>query len=187
MERGINYMVNILDDVQKDCYHTLIKLLLEQSDEILFHLPNMDKIIVNERNVDLMPGYPIGYVEELEQTNFQNYYKRVKPYIELISNDITSRYFDTGYLDQRSNREIEVFRVKTSADTIKFFASANDLAQWRYPFLPADPCFLQDEKCIFKCISHEKIYSYYGTDKRIVKLLRKHRLKYMTIPDKYLK
>lgn len=179
-------MVKILDDIQGDCYSELIAMLLEQSDEVLFHLPNMDKIVINERNVRSMPGFPIGYVEEREQTNFQNYYKRVTPYIELISNDIVSRYFDTGYLDQYSNHEIEVFHVKTSENTAKFFASANDLAQWRYPFLPEDPCFLQNGKCIFKCISHEKIYSYYGADKRIIKFLRKHRLKHMKIPDKYL-
>ena len=63
--------ITIWDDICGSAYFELVDYLLKQSTSILFHLPNMGKTLVNERNAALMAEsihhYEIGYSEEINQ------------------------------------------------------------------------------------------------------------------------
>ncbi len=176
-------MYQIMDYLNKVAYNELVDYLIEHSDSFIFHLPNMGKILANERNVDLMSEYPIGYSEEFEQERHKEYVKRMEPYIEVIKDDIIERHYDTGYLDQASNREIEVFNVRISPATKQFFQFTEGFERWTYPELPENPCFLREGKCIFQSIVHEDLYFVYLDDENIEKILKRNHISYMYMPD----
>lgn len=149
-------------------------MLIERSDSYLFHLPNMGKILINERNAEYFPQYPLGYTQEEDQDSHAVYIKRMKWHIDLIKEDIIESHIDTGYLNQTSNSELEIYHVAISERTLGFFSGTRDFFKWLYPILPEDPCFLSKGKCIFQCIAHENLCYLYIDDREIVKFLKRN-------------
>ncbi|MBQ8184401.1 MAG: hypothetical protein IJ036_01300, partial [Lachnospiraceae bacterium] len=123
-------MYRILDSLNGKVYQELVSLLIKRSDSFLFHLPNMGKTVVNHRNAPFMTGYPIGYSKEKDQDLHLAYMKWVKRYIDLIRDDIIQSHTDTGYLDQISSIEMEVYHVAISERTSGFFGQTDDFSKW---------------------------------------------------------
>lgn len=171
-------MYTITSPIFGDSYQKIVKLLIEQSDSFIFHLPNNGKVLINERNVDSMPDFPIGYTESEDQDLHAAYIKTMQDYLDLIREDIISVKKDVGYLDQITNREMEVYHVRISENTLSFFSTTVDFFRWRYPALPENPCFIKEGKCIFHCIAHENICFLNVDDKRIVKILKKNHIEF---------
>lgn len=176
-------MYQLIGSLKGHIYDELINLLIKKSDSFLFHLPNMGKTIVNKRNAELMPEYPIGYSYEEDQDLHIAYIEKMNIYLNLIKSDIIKHYIDTGYLDQVSSNEIEVFYAAISERTKIFFSLTNNFSKWMYPMLPEDPCFICNEKCIFQCISHENLFFLYLDDIDIKCFLKKNKIKFEFIPD----
>lgn len=166
------YQITIIGHICGNVYCEILNELFKRSDSFLFHLPNMGKMLVNERNIEYFPEYELGYTEEDNQEKHISYIKQVQPYLEIIKNDIIESHIDTGYLNQVSNIEMEVFRVSISENSKAFFSKTNDFLNWKYPKLPEDPCFLSNGECIFQCLSHEELCFLNYYDKKIIKLLK---------------
>ena len=115
------FEITIFDDICGVAYTRLIEHLIQKCDSFLFHLPNVGKMLINERNSKHFPEYPIGYTEEIDQHKHNEYIKKVQPLLEIVSADIIEQYKDTGYLDQTSNIEVEVFRIAMSKQSSLFF------------------------------------------------------------------
>ena len=107
--------------ISKKAYNELLMFLIKKSDTYMFHLPNMGKILVNQRNHKDFPEYPLGYTEIYDQKDHFNYIDKVKKHLKIIQSDIISSHIDTGYLEQTFNIEIEVFNVNVSEKTFDFF------------------------------------------------------------------
>lgn len=103
---GERDMLKIIGSINGNAYQELVHLLIKQSDSFVFNLPNMGKILINERNIEFMPEYTIGYSQEEDQDLHNAYMKRMAYYLDIIKNDVISVRKDTGYLDQVSNIEI---------------------------------------------------------------------------------
>lgn len=170
------YQITIVNDIRGNAYNELIEYLIRKCDSFLFHLPNMGKLLINERNAEFFPEYSVGYTEEKDQEKHRRYIKKVEPLLDIISNDITERWKDTGYLDQTSNIEMEIFQILISEQTCMFFANTESILSWKYPDLPEDPCFMCDEVCIFQCIAHEGLCFFYSTDPWIFDFLKKYNI-----------
>ncbi len=170
------YQITTTSDISGTAYSELIAYLTRQCDSFSFHLPNMGKMLVNERNAQYFPEYPIGYTEETDQEKHRAYIERVQPLVHSISNDITKQWKDTGYLDQISSVEMEVFHSSVSLRTPSFFATAESILSWKYPDLPEDPCFFSEGVCIFQCIAHEGMCYFTSKDVWILEFLKKHNI-----------
>ncbi|MBQ7344631.1 MAG: hypothetical protein IJW45_01030 [Oscillospiraceae bacterium] len=169
-------MYEIYGELNKEAYLELVRSLLKRSDSIMFDLPNMGRVLVNERNAKLMENYPIGYVVEEDQDLHLAYINRTARYLDLIRDDIIQSYTDTGYLDQISSISMEIFHVAVSEDTYDLFAQTDDFSGWRYPAFPEDPCFLSGGKCIFQCIAHERLCLLYIEDEEMIRFLGREKL-----------
>lgn len=173
----------INDSISNKAYNDLLLFLIKKSDTYMFHLPNMGKILVNRRNHNDFPEYPLGYTEIDNQNEHFNYIEKVKINLKKIQSDIISSHIDTGYLDQTFNIEIEVFNVKVSEKTLDFFSSTDSFSNWKYPDLPENPCFFIDEKCVFECIAHEKMCVINPFDSEIFDILKKHKIDYFLLDE----
>ena len=171
----------INDSISKKAYNELLLFLIKKSDTYMFHLPNMGKILVNQRNHKDSPDYPLGYTEIDDQKDHFNYVDKVKIHLKKIQSDIISSHIDTGYLEQTFNIEIEVFNVNVSEKTFDFFSITDSFYEWQYPNLPENPCFFINGKCIFECIAHEKMCVIDPFDNEIFSILKKHEIKYFLI------
>lgn len=160
--------------MENDAYREICELLLNNSDSYMFCLINMGKVLINERNAPYCKEHEIGYVEEFKQDDHKKYLETVKPYIDIIRDDIIDRHFDTGYLDQLVNREMEVFRVAVSKKTKLFLDQANGFSKWQYPLMPENLCFFSGDRCICKSIAHENLCFFYGKIDPIKKILKEH-------------
>ena len=167
--------------ISKEAYNELLLFLIEKSDTYMFHLPNMGKMLINQRNHKDFPEYPLGYTEINDQKDHFNYVDNVKKYLEIIQSDIISSHIDTGYLEQTFNIEIEVFNVNISEKTLDFFSITDSFYEWQYPELPENPCFFVDGKCIFECVAHEKMCIIYLYNEEVVNILNKHNVQYFLI------
>ena len=172
------YQIVITSPLCGKVYQDLITILIQRSDSFLFHLPNMGKVLINERNAEFMPEYPLGYTEEEDQELHKLYIKRMEQYLDIIQNDIIESHIDTGYLDQVSNIEIKVFNVSISNKTISFFRKTDDFSKWKYPDMPENPCFLLKGECLFQCIAHENICFLNFYDPKIIKLFKANKIKF---------
>ncbi len=171
-------MIQIFDSLKDETYQKFIQLLLEQSDSFIFNVPNMGKTLVNERNAEFMPEHKLGYTEEFEQDLHYEYIKKIEPYIDFIKDDTISVCTDTGYLNQVSNLEIQVYHMSISEKSKDFFAKTNNFEKWLYPEFPEDPCFLKNKKCVFQCISHEELFFLYSANRKIRSFLKDNNIKY---------
>lgn len=176
-------MYDITSSINGNTYDEIVRILIRRSDSFLFNLPNMGKILINKRNAESMKEYEIGYTEEFDQDLHYAYMKRVGYYLDMIREDIITLHTDTGYLDQFSNREIEVYHVAVSEKTEDFFNQTNDFSKWMYPALPENPCFLENNKCIFQCIAHENLCFLYVEDVRIKTILKKDHVEFFESPE----
>lgn len=172
------YQITIVGNVRGEAYNQLIDHLIRQSDSFLFHLPNMGKLLVNERNIEFLHEYSLGYTEENDQDEHQEYVKNMQPFLDIIRNDVIEYHKDTGYLDQVSSIEMEVFHVSISEKTPSFFSKADNILNWKYPNFPEDPCFLSNGKCIFQCIVHEGMCYLNYYDPVILNLLEKNNIEF---------
>jgi hypothetical protein len=184
--KGGQEMYNVFGVLSPNAYIELVQLLLKKSDSFLISLPNMGKSLVNERNVHLLNGYPLGYSVEEDQDLHLAYIKWTKQYLDLIRNDIIRSYTDTGYLDHTTNIAMDIFHVAISERTIDFFSQTDDFSRWMYPAFPENPCFLSNGKCIFQCIAHERLCILYIEDKEIKHFLRRNRIKYIKCPSQQI-
>lgn len=170
------FEITITGDISGIVYEKLIDRLIQQSDSFLFHLPNMGKLLVNERNINLFPEYSLGYTEETDQDDHIEYVRNMQPFIDIIRSDVIEHHNDTGYLDQVSSVEIDVFNVIVNEKTKTFFSSTNSILSWRYPRLPEDPCFISNGMCIFQCIAHEGLCYLNYNDPVILALLKENNI-----------
>jgi hypothetical protein len=170
------YQITTTTDISGSAYNELIAYLTRHCDSFSFHLPNMGKMLVNERNAQYFPEYPIGYTEEIDQEKHRIYIGSVQPLINIISNDIIKQWKDTGYLDQISSIETEIFHALISPQTPIFFATAERILAWKYPKLPEDPCFFSNGICVFQCIAHESMCYFNSADPWILQFLKKHKI-----------
>ncbi len=97
------YPITTTCGISGTAYSELIAYLTRQCDTFYFHLPNMGKMLVNERNAPYFPEYPIGYNEVTDEKEHLAYVEHVQPLVHSISNDITKQWKDTGYHNQISN------------------------------------------------------------------------------------
>ena len=70
------YQITIVDDISGNAYDELIEYLIRKCNSFLFHLPNMGKMLINERNAELLPEYSVGYTEERNQEKHRTYGKK---------------------------------------------------------------------------------------------------------------
>ena len=173
------FEITIVGNICGEAYDKLISRLVQISESFLFHLPNMGKTLVNERNAELMEGYPLGYIEETDCEQHQAYIEKMQPFLNIIEKDIIEHHKDTGYLDQMSNLEIDVYSVTISENTKNFFAKSDNVFNWQYPNFPEDPCFLSSDDCIFQVIAHENLSFLYRDDPYIISLLDEYDIEYM--------
>lgn len=163
--------------IKKKKYNKLVDFLIENSDSFLFNLPNMGKTVVNERNADVMDE-PIGYVDEEDQDEYRAYVERTKPCIDIIRDDIIESYFDTGCLDQITSIEHQIFYAKISNKTKSFFMQTDSFSKWLFPYLPENPCFIKNGRCIFQCISHEELFFIDLDVPKVEEFLKKNRIRF---------
>lgn len=175
-------MFSILEPLKGEKFDNFIAFLIENSDSFLFHLPNFEKIMVNERNAKMMKEYPIGYSYEDDPENYNKYLQKMEKYLSIIKDDITAQYYDTGYLNQITSNEMKVFEVNISNNSPLFFSQARDFSMWMYPFLPEDPCFLYKGKCVYQTITHENLYFLYLKGKRIERFLIQNNIPFEHVP-----
>ena len=172
------FQITIFGNISGMVYEKLIDRLIQQSDSFLFHLPNMGKLLVNERNIDLFPEYQLGYTEETDHDDHAEYVRNMQPFLNIIRSDIIEHHNDTGYLDQISSIEMDVFNVMVSKKTKTFFANSDNILSWKYPTLPEDPCFISNGVCIFHCIAHEGMCYLNYKDPFILALLKENNIDY---------
>ena len=166
-------MYIISEPINGNMYYKFIDFLLERSDTYLFVLPNMGKTLVNERNRKLMSEYPVGYSYEEDPKLHKIYIKNTRKSVCLIEQDIISKCVDTGYLDQVTSIEMEVFHSKISDRTKEFLYKVDDFGKWLYPYFPEDICFFCEGKCIFQCVSHENLLLLYLDNRDVRDFLKK--------------
>lgn len=172
------FQITIVGNISGMAYEKLIDRLIQQSDSFLFHLPNMGKLLVNERNIDLFPEYSLGYIEETDHDDYAEYVRNMQPFLNTIRSDIIEHHNDTGYLDQISSIEMDVFNVMVSKKTKAFFSNSDNILSWKYPKLPEDPCFISNGVCIFQCIVHEGMCYLNYKDPFILGLLKENNIDY---------
>ena len=176
-------MYEILGSLSGKAYNEMISLLVHRCDSFIFHLPNMGKLMINERNAKFLSSYPVGYSKEENQNEHREYVDRVDKFLDVIKNDIVRDYTDTGYLDQVSSIEMRIYHVSISSRTKHFFELTDNFSNWRYPSLPENPCFLSKGKCIFQCIAHENLCFIYSDDKEFELLLKRNRIEFVQSGD----
>lgn len=172
------FQITTIGNISGMVYEKLIDHLIQQSDSFLFHLPNMGKLLVNERNIDLFPEYSLGYTEETDHDDYTEYVRNMQPFLDIIKSDIIEHHCDTGYLDQISSIEMDVFNVRVSQKTKTFFSNSDNILSWKYPTHPEDPCFISNGVCIFQCIAHEGMCYLNCKDPFILELFKENNINY---------
>lgn len=173
---------SISTPLRGELYEKTIDCLIQECDSYIFNLPNMEKVWVNERNRKHMKGFPLGYTEIVDPNEHEKYLAITKKYTDIIQPDIIKRKRDTGYLNQCSSNEIEIFHVRVSHRTKKLFMQFNSFSDWIYPDAPEDPCFLSQGKCVFQCISHEGLQYLFSKNRVLLDLFKKNKAEVFSMP-----
>lgn len=176
-------MYEIYGSLCGKAYNEMISLLVHRCDSFIFHLPNMGKFMINERNAKFLQDYPVGYSKEEDQDSFREYVVRVGRFLNVITTDIVQTYTDTGYLDQVSSIAMQIYHVSISPRTKIFFEQTDSFSKWKYPSMPENPCFLSKGKCVFQCIAHENLCFIYSDDKEFEQLLKRNKVEFVKSCD----
>ena len=176
-------MVEITDkNIKRNKYNKLIEYLLGFCDTLVFQAPNFFKLF-DDDNVDEYTKYEdVDFYIDGGIDNFNDYKKQIERHVELIADDILSKYEDITYYGNKCNYVLEVYVVKISDNTHEFLKICNSLYDWRYPRLPEDLCFFKTGKCILETITHEKL-CFIDVESVGENILRKMHLSFKNIPE----
>lgn len=176
----------IYGDIKDKKYLSLIGYLLKRCDVFTFYLPNTDKRIITEKNVELFSGYEkffpeykIGHIEIANNCErFKQYKYAVKERLKWVSKNLLKVYEDVEYAGSIYQYVFEIYVVSIDDTNMVGFLSASEgLYSWRAPDEPEDLCFFSKGRCVMRSVAHEKLCFLYTDDPDIKKHLKKLKLK----------
>lgn len=149
---------------------SLIDYLFGICDTLSFVIQNFNHAQNNNQNI-LLNDY--GEYDDYCCLHNKNTLKLIKKLnLSVIRTCNSSQYGSQNY-----NYQSKIFFVKTN-DNLKIFLSNHLLEEWRFPDLPEDLIFYQDNNIWLETVTHEHIIWIHNERKEDIAFLNKHKIKF---------
>ncbi len=150
---------------ENQLYRKILDVLIDKCDIVTFFFPNYGTLFRDvgfERIEDAYEFYKDGL--NRQTSDFIEYKGKNSGLMNRLKSKILEQSVSIDYFGQKYNYEKEIYFLKYDSGCAGVLKEQENFDSWSYPDLPEDLFFFKNGKCVFSCITHEKIIVLYSIE-----------------------
>lgn len=178
----------VAETISDEVYKNFLDYMLLRCDIFTLCLPNLYKLVVNEKTAKFLPkniNTQAEHILEMEK-HYNDYIKQIQPAINKLQKFLLFHYFDTSYNGIEKSYEMDINVYKVDQESIEVLKAQNSILDWQYPNTMEDLCFFYKGHCFMQTIAHDYYCVIFLNEKYDLSILRKIGVKLYKMNKKFV-
>lgn len=177
--------IQIFGKIKGAKYHKLLDYLFIKSNIITFHIQNNFQTYINEKNIKFfsIPNFK-DYKNKEDCEEFIKHKRKVEKYITPFRRFFIKEFEDVEYAGGLYVNKMEIKVIKFDEALLKVLKNTEGLYDWKYPNMPEDLCFYNEDKCILRSVAHENLCFIFADDDEIIHKIKEIGFDFVVFPRK---